>query len=107
MSSVNLVPVKRALISVSDKTGIVEFAQALHAQGVEILSTGGTFRLLTDNKIPAIEVSDYTGFPEMMDGRVKTLHPKVHGGILARRGMDDAVMNEHGINAIDMVVVNL
>ena len=107
MSSVNLVPVKRALISVSDKTGIVEFAQALYAQGVEILSTGGTFRLLTDNKIPAIEVSDYTGFPEMMDGRVKTLHPKVHGGILARRGMDDAVMNEHGINAIDMVVVNL
>lgn len=107
MSSVNLVPVKRALISVSDKTGIVEFAQALHAQGVEILSTGGTYRLLTDNKISAIEVSDYTGFPEMMDGRVKTLHPKVHGGILARRGMDDAVMNEHGINAIDMVVVNL
>ena len=107
MSSVNLVPVKRALISVSDKTGIVEFAQALHAQGVEILSTGGTYRLLTDNKIPAIEVSDYTGFPEMMGGRVKTLHPKVHGGILARRGMDDAVMNEHGINAIDMVVVNL
>ncbi len=107
MSSVNLVPVKRALISVSDKTGIVEFAQALHAQGVEILSTGGTYRLLTDNKIPAVEVSDYTGFPEMMDGRVKTLHPKVHGGILARRGMDDAVMSEHGINAIDMVVVNL
>lgn len=107
MSSVNLVPVKRALISVSDKTGIVEFAQALHAQGVEILSTGGTYRLLTDNKIPAVEVSDYTGFPEMMDGRVKTLHPKVHGGILARRGQDDAVMSQHGINAIDMVVVNL
>jgi phosphoribosylaminoimidazolecarboxamide formyltransferase/IMP cyclohydrolase len=103
----DLVPVKRALISVSDKTGIVEFAQALHAQGVEILSTGGTYRLLTENKIPAIEVSDYTGFPEMMDGRVKTLHPKVHGGILARRGQDDAVMKEHGINAIDMVVVNL
>lgn len=107
MSSVNLVPVKRALISVSDKTGIVEFAQALHAQGVEILSTGGTYRLLTDNKIPAVEVSDYTGFPEMMDGRVKTLHPKVHGGILARRGQDDAVMSQHGINVIDMVVVNL
>jgi phosphoribosylaminoimidazolecarboxamide formyltransferase/IMP cyclohydrolase len=103
----DLVPVKRALISVSDKTGIVEFAQALHAQGVEILSTGGTFRLLTDSKIPAIEVSNYTGFPEMMDGRVKTLHPKVHGGILARRGIDEAVMQEHGINAIDMVVVNL
>jgi phosphoribosylaminoimidazolecarboxamide formyltransferase/IMP cyclohydrolase len=106
-TSHDLAPVKRALISVSDKTGIVEFAQALHAQGVEILSTGGTFRLLTDNKIPAIEVSDYTGFPEMMDGRVKTLHPKVHGGILARRGIDDGVMQEHGIDAIDMVVVNL
>lgn len=106
-TSHDLVPVKRALISVSDKTGIVEFAQALHAQGVEILSTGGTFRLLTDNKIPAVEVSDYTGFPEMMDGRVKTLHPKVHGGILARRGIDDGVMQEHGINPIDMVVVNL
>ena len=77
----SLVKVKRALISVSDKTGIVEFAQALNAQGVEILSTGGTFRLLKENSVPAIEVSDYTGFPEMMDGRVKTLHPKVHGGI--------------------------
>jgi len=103
----DLVAVKRALISVSDKTGIVEFAQALHLQGVEILSTGGTFKLLTDNKIPAIEVSDYTGFPEMMDGRVKTLHPKVHGGILGRRGIDEGVMTQHGINAIDMVVVNL
>jgi phosphoribosylaminoimidazolecarboxamide formyltransferase/IMP cyclohydrolase len=103
----DLVAVKRALISVSDKTGIVEFAQALQAQGVEILSTGGTFKLLTDNKVPAIEVSDYTGFPEMMDGRVKTLHPKVHGGILGRRGIDEGVMTEHGINAIDMVVVNL
>ncbi len=107
MSASDLVAVKRALISVSDKTGIVEFAQALHAQGVEILSTGGTFKLLTDNKIPAIEVSDYTGFPEMMDGRVKTLHPKVHGGILGRRGIDESVMTQHGINAIDMVVVNL
>lgn len=107
MSTSDLVAVKRALISVSDKTGIVEFAQALHAQGVEILSTGGTFKLLTDNKIPAIEVSDYTGFPEMMDGRVKTLHPKVHGGILGRRGIDEGVMTQHGINAIDMVVVNL
>lgn len=103
----DLVAVKRALISVSDKTGIVEFAQALHAQGVEILSTGGTFKLLTENKIPAIEVSDYTGFPEMMDGRVKTLHPKVHGGILGRRGIDEGVMAQHGIEAIDMVVVNL
>jgi len=99
--------VSRALISVSDKTGIVEFAKALTAQGVEILSTGGTFRLLTENSIPATEVSDYTGFPEMMDGRVKTLHPKVHGGILGRRGTDDGVMQEHGIKPIDMVVVNL
>lgn len=105
--SADLVAVKRALISVSDKTGIVEFAQALHAQGIEILSTGGTFKLLTENKIPAVEVSDYTGFPEMMDGRVKTLHPKIHGGILARRGVDNAVLQEHGINNIDMVVVNL
>lgn len=103
----NTTPIKRALISVSDKTGIVEFAQALHARGVEILSTGGTFKLLTDNSIPAVEVSDYTGFPEMMDGRVKTLHPKVHGGILGRRGQDDQVMAEHGINTIDLVVVNL
>jgi phosphoribosylaminoimidazolecarboxamide formyltransferase/IMP cyclohydrolase len=99
--------VSRALISVSDKTGIVEFAQALSAQGVEILSTGGTHRLLNDNGVAAREVSDYTGFPEMMDGRVKTLHPKVHGGILGRRGTDDQVMEEHGILGIDMVVVNL
>ncbi|WP_028293434.1 bifunctional phosphoribosylaminoimidazolecarboxamide formyltransferase/IMP cyclohydrolase [Oceanobacter kriegii] len=100
-------PVRRALISVSDKTGIVEFAQQLNELGVEILSTGGTYKLLCDNKIPAVEVSDYTQFPEMMDGRVKTLHPKVHGGILGRRGQDDDVMAEHGINPIDMVVVNL
>ena len=99
--------VSRALISVSDKTGIVEFAQTLAQLGVEILSTGGTFRMLTENGIQAVEVSDYTGFPEMMDGRVKTLHPKVHGGILARRGTDDTVMAEHGIKGIDMVVVNL
>jgi len=106
-SAPQLAPVKRALISVSDKTGIVEFAQTLHQKGVEILSTGGTFRLLEDSGIPAVEVSDYTGFPEMMDGRVKTLHPKVHGGILSRRGQDDAVMDEQGIKPIDMVVVNL
>jgi phosphoribosylaminoimidazolecarboxamide formyltransferase/IMP cyclohydrolase len=74
--------ISRALISVSDKTGIVEFAQALNQQGVEILSTGGTFKLLKENAIQVVEVSEYTGFPEMMDGRVKTLHPKVHGGIL-------------------------
>lgn len=75
-------PVRRALLSVSDKAGIVEFAQALSARGVELLSTGGTARLLADKGLPVTEVSDYTGFPEMMDGRVKTLHPKVHGGIL-------------------------
>ena len=107
MSDTDLVPVKRALISVSDKSGIVEFAGALRDAGIELLSTGGTFRLLKDNGLDVTEVSDYTGFPEMMDGRVKTLHPKVHGGILARRGQDDSVMAEHGIDAIDMVVVNL
>lgn len=107
MSGQQIQPVKRALISVSDKTGIVEFAQTLQSMGVEILSTGGTYRLLKENNIAVTEVSDYTGFPEMMDGRVKTLHPKVHGGILGRRGQDDEVMSEHGINPIDMVVVNL
>ncbi|MDO5053805.1 MAG: bifunctional phosphoribosylaminoimidazolecarboxamide formyltransferase/IMP cyclohydrolase [Pasteurella oralis] len=100
-------PIRQALLSVSDKTGIVEFAQGLVQRGVKLLSTGGTAKLLTNNGLPVIEVSDYTGFPEMMDGRVKTLHPKVHGGILGRRGMDDAVMSQHGIDAIDMVVVNL
>ena len=99
--------IKRALISVSDKTGIVEFAQALSNMNVELLSTGGTYKLLSDNNIDVTEVSDYTGFPEMMDGRVKTLHPKVHGGILGRRGTDDDIMAEHAINPIDMVVVNL
>ena len=100
-------PVRRALISVSDKTGIVDFGRSLTERGVELLSTGGTFRLLRENNVPVTEVSDYTGFPEMMDGRVKTLHPKIHGGILGRRGTDDTVMSEHGINPIDMVVVNL
>lgn len=100
-------PVRRALISVSDKTGIVEFAQALHQRSVEILSTGGTYQLLREHDIPAIDISSYTGFPEMMDGRVKTLHPKVHGGILGRSGQDDAIMEEHGIQPIDLVVVNL
>lgn len=107
MSEEQRVAVKRALISVSDKTGIVEFASALRAMNVELLSTGGTYRLLQENGLEVTEVAEYTGFPEMMDGRVKTLHPKVHGGILARRGQDDAVMAEHGIDAIDMVVVNL
>ena len=99
--------VSRALISVSDKTGIVEFAQSLSQLGIELLSTGGTYKLLKENNIPVVEVSEHTGFPEMMDGRVKTLHPKIHGGILARRGIDDAVMQEHDIAPIDLVVVNL
>ncbi len=103
----NARPIRRALISVSDKTGIVEFAQALAQRGVDILSTGGTARLLAEKGIAVTEVSDYTGFPEMMDGRVKTLHPKVHGGVLGRRGQDDEIMATHGINPIDMVVVNL
>jgi len=100
-------PVRRALISVSDKTGVVDFARELAALGVEILSTGGTYKLLRDNNVPAVEVADYTGFPEMMDGRVKTLHPKIHGGILGRRGTDDSVMGQHGILPIDLVAVNL
>jgi phosphoribosylaminoimidazolecarboxamide formyltransferase/IMP cyclohydrolase len=100
-------PIKRALLSVSDKTGIVEFARTLADKGVELLSTGGTAKLLAADGIPVTEVSDYTGHPEIMDGRVKTLHPKVHGGILARRGIDEAVMDENNISAIDMVVVNL
>ncbi len=100
-------PIRQALLSVSDKTGIVEFAQALVQRGVKLLSTGGTAKLLADHGLAVTEVSDYTGFPEMMDGRVKTLHPKVHGGILGRRGTDDEVMSQHGIQGIDMVVVNL
>ena len=100
--------ITRALISVSDKTGIVEFAKTLRDDfGVEILSTGGTAKLLADSNVPVTEVSDYTGFPEMMDGRVKTLHPKIHGGILGRRGTDDDVMKEHNIGPIDLIVVNL
>ncbi|MFT4845003.1 MAG: phosphoribosylaminoimidazolecarboxamide formyltransferase/IMP cyclohydrolase [Cellvibrionaceae bacterium] len=105
--SENFQAIKRALISVSDKTGIIELAIELRAFNVELLSTGGTYRLLREHNIEVIEVSDHTGFPEMMDGRVKTLHPKIHGGILARRGQDDAVMQAHNIDAIDMVIVNL
>lgn len=100
-------PIKRALLSVSDKTGIVDFARRLSEKGVELLSTGGTAKLLAADGIPVTEVSEYTGHPEIMDGRVKTLHPKVHGGILARRGIDEAIMAENNISAIDMVVVNL
>lgn len=101
--------IKRALISVSDKTGIVELAQHLHKLNIEILSTGGTAKLFRENQIPVIEVSDYTGFPEMLDGRVKTLHPKVHGGLLGRRDLPAhvATMKESDIPNIDMLVVNL
>jgi phosphoribosylaminoimidazolecarboxamide formyltransferase / IMP cyclohydrolase len=99
--------IHRALISVSDKTGLVPFARDLVAKGVEIISTGGTARLLTEQGVPVVEVSDYTGFPEMMAGRVKTLYPRIHGGILGRRGVDDRVMRENEIKPIDLVVVNL
>ena len=100
-------PVRRALISVSDKTDVVELAKNLHQLGVELLSTGGTASLIAQNNIPVIEISDYTGFPEMMAGRVKTLHPRVHGGILGRRGIDEEVMQAHGIKPIDLIVINL
>lgn len=100
-------PLRRALLSVSDKTGIEALARALAARGVELLSTGGTARLLAGLGIPVREVADYTGFPEIMDGRVKTLHPKIHGGLLGRRGVDDAVMAAQGIGPIDLLVVNL
>ena len=102
-------PIRRALVSVSDKTGLVEFARALAAADVEIFSTGGTRRHLEDAKIAVRDVADYTGFPEMMDGRVKTLHPKVHGGILCRHDnpADMASLAEHGIESFELVVVNL
>src|SRR3989338_5928667 len=101
--------IKRALISVSDKTGVVDFSLGLHKLGVEILSTGGTAKHLREGGLPVIEVSDYTGFPEMLDGRVKTLHPKIHGGLLAVRSNPDhmAQLQKQGIGLIDMVVVNL
>ncbi len=100
-------PVRRALISVSDKSGIGEFARSLHERGVELLSTGGTARQLAEAGIPVTEIADYTGFPEIMGGRVKTLHPRVHGGLLARRGEDEAAMTDQGIAPIDLLVVNL
>lgn len=103
----NIKKVSRALVSVSDKTGLVEFCRGLADLGIEILSSGGTAGLLRENGIAAVDVSDYTGFPEMMGGRIKTLHPKIHGGILGRRGIDEDVMARHGISAIDLVVVNL
>jgi phosphoribosylaminoimidazolecarboxamide formyltransferase / IMP cyclohydrolase len=100
-------PVRRALLSVSDKTGLLELARALGARGIEILSTGGTARALAAGGVPVREVASYTGFPEIMQGRVKTLHPKIHGGLLGRRGVDEAVMMQHGIDPIDLLVGNL
>jgi len=99
--------IQRALISVSDKSGIVAFAQILSNKGIEILSTGGTAKLLRNSGISVTEVSDYTNFPEMMAGRLKTLHPKIHGGLLGRRGVDETVMSKHNIYPIDLLVVNL
>ncbi len=104
-----MVPIKRALMSVTDKSGLADFGKFLADQGVEILSTGGTAKMLRENGVPVVEVSDYTGFPEMLDGRVKTLHPKIHGGILGRRDLaaHREQMEQHGIAPIDLVVVNL
>ena len=103
------VKIKRALVSVSDKTGAVQLGQTLHAMGVQILSTGGTARSLQEAEIPVMEVSRYTGFPEMMDGRIKTLHPKIHGALLGKRDNAEHMkqMKTHGIEPIDLVVVNL
>ena len=106
-STDTLVTVGRALLSVSDKTGIVGFGRALDDLGVELVSTGGTFAALSAAGVPVTEVAAVTGFPEMMDGRVKTLHPKLHGGILARRDVDAETLIEHGIAGIDLVAVNL
>ena len=100
-------PIRRALLSVSDKTGLVDLARGLHALKIELLATGGTAMALHKAGIPVAEVSEYTGFPEILGGRVKTLHPKIHGGLLGRRGIDDAVMLQHGIPPIDLLVVNL
>ncbi|MBU1206605.1 MAG: IMP cyclohydrolase [Proteobacteria bacterium] len=101
--------IQRAIISLSDKSGIQEFAKELQAFNVEILSTGGTAKVLRESGLKIADISEYTGFPEMLDGRVKTLHPKVHGGLLGIRGNPEHVkkMNEHGIQPIDMVVINL
>ncbi|HKS54795.1 MAG TPA: bifunctional phosphoribosylaminoimidazolecarboxamide formyltransferase/IMP cyclohydrolase [Steroidobacteraceae bacterium] len=99
--------IRRALLSVSNKDGLIEFAQALHRRGVALLSTGGTATLLERSGVPVTQVSRHTGFPEIMDGRVKTLHPKIHGGLLGRRDVDDEVMRSHGIEPIDLLVVNL
>jgi len=105
----DVVKIRRALVSVSDKTGVVEFVKALASMGVTVISTGGTSRALSEAGIKVVPIEEVTGFPEMMDGRVKTLHPKVHGGILAIKDNDEHVkaMKEHGIESIDMVCVNL
>src|SRR5687767_6506037 len=102
-----LIPIRRALLSVSEKSGLVELARELVKRNVEILSTGGTAKLLAQSGIAVKEVASHTGFPEIMDGRVKTLHPRIHGGLLGRRGTDDAVMAKHDIPPIDLLVVNL
>jgi len=107
MSAPAATPIRRALLSVSDKTGLIELGQRLSKAGVELLSTGGSAKALRDAGIPVKDVSELTAFPEIMDGRVKTLHPKVHGGLLGRRGTDDAVMGELGIAPIDLLVLNL
>ena len=107
MFDTTLAPVRRALLSVSDKHGLLDLARALDALGVELLSTGGSARALREAGLPVREVREITGFPEIMDGRIKTLHPRIHGGLLGRRGTDDAVMAEHGIAPIDLLVVNL
>jgi phosphoribosylaminoimidazolecarboxamide formyltransferase/IMP cyclohydrolase len=101
--------IERAIISVTDKSGVVEFAKSLSKFGVQILSTGGTAKALRDGGVSVTDISDYTGFPEMMDGRIKTLHPKVHGGLLGMRDNPDHVrmMKEHGIESIDLIAVNL
>jgi phosphoribosylaminoimidazolecarboxamide formyltransferase / IMP cyclohydrolase len=105
----NMGKIERAIISVTDKTGVVEFAKKLSELGIQILSTGGTAKAIRDGGVPVTEISDYTGFPEMLDGRVKTLHPKVHGGILGVRDNEEHVkmMKKHGIENIDLLVINL
>ncbi|TKR30624.1 bifunctional phosphoribosylaminoimidazolecarboxamide formyltransferase/IMP cyclohydrolase [Luteimonas gilva] len=107
MTAPDRLPIRRALLSVSDKTGLIDLGRALAARGVELMSTGGTAKALRDEGLPVKDVAEATGFPEMMDGRVKTLHPVVHGGLLGRAGTDDAVMAQHGIAPIDLLVLNL
>jgi len=106
-ASTAVVPIRRALLSVSDKNGLADLGRSLHALGVELISTGGSAQALREAGVPVRDVSELTGFPEIMDGRVKTLHPKVHGGLLGRREIDEAVMREHEIAPIDLLVVNL